>query len=71
MRELAIDDIVRLTRDIPERELTRGETGVIRSTWFAPEVTFEVEFHHTGQEYDTRCLLRPEQVELDEHATLA
>jgi len=68
MRDLTIDDVVRLTRDIPERELTRGETGVIRSLWFAPEITFEVEFHPVGHEFDTRCLVRREQVELDEHA---
>ncbi len=71
MRELAIDDVVRLTKDIPERELTRGETGVICSTWFFPEETFEVEFQHGGADYKTRCLVRREQVELDDHAQLA
>jgi hypothetical protein len=71
MRDFSIDDRVRLTRDIPEQQLVRGETGIIRSTWFAPETAFEVEFHHDGNEFDTRCLLRPEQVELDERTAVA
>jgi hypothetical protein len=70
MKELGIDDVVRLTKDIPERQLVRGETGVICSTWFAPEVTFEVEFHQIGHDCQTRCLVHREQVELDERATL-
>lgn len=66
MRQPRIDDSVRLTQDIPELALTRGEVGVVCSTWFAPWVTYEVEFHHIGYDCQTRTLLRPEQVELDE-----
>ena len=66
MRRPCVDDYVRLTRDIPELELSRGEVGVVRSTWFAPAVAYEVEFHQIGHDYQTRALLSDEQVDLDE-----
>ena len=44
MRQPSVDDQVRLTQDIPELWLTKGECGVVRSTWFAPSVAYEVEF---------------------------
>jgi len=68
MRQPLIDDQVRLTRDIPELELTRGEVGVVRSTWFAPAIAYEVEFHHIGDDYQTRALLLAEQLEVEEGA---
>jgi len=49
MRQPHIDDVVRLNQDIPELELQRGQTGVVRSTWFAPTVAYEVEFDATGE----------------------
>ena len=66
MRQPHIDDFVRLTQDIPELSLNRGAVGVVRSTWFAPSVAYEVEFHQIGCDYQVgcRCLLRPEQVEV-------
>jgi len=66
MRHPVIDDKVCLTENIPELELARGAKGVVRSTWFAPTVVYEVEFHQIGCDYDTRALLRAEQVELEE-----
>jgi hypothetical protein len=66
MRSPHIDDFVRLMTDIPELALNRGEIGVVRSTWFAPSVAYEVEFHQVGHDYQTRALLQPEQVEVDE-----
>ncbi len=63
MRAPTINDVVRLTQDVPELALTRGEVGVVRSTWFAPTTTYEVEFHQIGCDLQTRTLLRPEQVE--------
>jgi hypothetical protein len=66
MRQPHIDDIVRLITDIPELSLTRGEVGVVRSTWFAPSVAYEVEFHKKGQAHDTRALLLAEQVQVEE-----
>ena len=70
MRSPHIDDFVRLTTDIPELALTRGEIGVVRSTWFAPSVAYEVEFHQIGHDYQTRALLLAEQVEVEEGSLL-
>ena len=70
MRRPSVDDVVRLTQDIPELSLNRGELGVVRSTWFAPSVAYEVEFHRIGHDYQTRALLLEQQVEVEEHAAL-
>jgi hypothetical protein len=66
MRQPAVDDFVRLTQDIPELQLNRGQVGVVRSTWFAPTVAYEVEFHPIGLEHQTRALLLAEQVTVEE-----
>jgi hypothetical protein len=66
MRQPHIDDYVRLTQDIPELCLHRGEVGVVRSTWFAPTVAFEVEFHPVGLDHQTRALLLAEQVAVED-----
>jgi hypothetical protein len=66
MRTPHVDDVVRLTRDVPELELLRGDVGVVCSTWFAPAVAYEVEFHPLGCDLHTRALLSPEQVEVEE-----
>jgi len=66
MRRPIIDDVVRLMQDIPELSLIRGEVGVVRSTWFAPAVAYEVEFRDAGRGYQTRALLREEQVQVEE-----
>ena len=70
MRQPHIDDFVRLTRDIPELSLHCGEVGVVRSTWFAPTVAYEVEFHKIGHDYQTRALLLAEQVQVEEGSLL-
>lgn len=66
MRKPHIDDYVRLTQDIPELALNRGQVGVVRSTWFAPTVAYEVEFHVVGMGVQTRALLLDEQVSVEE-----
>lgn len=66
MRQPNVDDFVRLTRDIPELALNRGEIGVVRSTWFAPQLAYEVEFHQVGHDYQTRALLLAEQVQVED-----
>lgn len=66
MRQPHVDDFVRLTQDIPELALARGEVGVVRSTWFAPTVAYEVEFHHPGLDCATRALLLAEQVQVED-----
>jgi hypothetical protein len=68
MRAPHIDDMVRLTQDIPELSLQRGDTGVVRSTWCEPSVAYEVEFQSVGLDYNTRALLLAEQVTVVEHA---
>jgi hypothetical protein len=72
MKQPNVDDFVRLTEDIPELSLVRGEVGVVRSTWFAPMCAYEVEFHQVGLSYQTRALLSAEQVQVqDEPMALA
>jgi len=71
MRHPHIDDFVRLTQDIPELALNRGQVGVVRSTWFAPTVAYEVEFHPLGLDHETRALLLAEQVEVQDGPLLA
>ncbi len=66
MRQPHVDDFVRLTRDIPELSLHRGEIGVVRSTWFAPAMAYEVEFHPIGLDHQTRALVLAEQLEVEE-----
>jgi hypothetical protein len=63
MRSPNIDDFVRLTQDIPQLALQRGDIGIVRSTWFAPALAYEVEFHSPGTE--TRALLQAEQMEVE------
>ena len=66
MRHPNVDDFVRLTSDIPELSLHRGEVGVVRSTWFAPSIAYEVEFHPMGLQHETRALLMAEQLQVEE-----
>lgn len=66
MRQPHVDDFVRLIKDIPELALQRGEIGVVRSTWFAPSMAYEVEFHPIGLSGETRALLLAEQVEVED-----
>jgi hypothetical protein len=68
MEAILIDDVVRLRQDIPELALTRGERGVIRSTWFAPFTRYEVEFECPNQCSNTRALLRADQMEIEGHS---
>jgi hypothetical protein len=70
MRQPIVDDQVRLTQDIPELWLTKGECGVVRSTWFAPSIAYEVEFQ-IGLGSHTRVLVRPEQLQVEEPEELA
>jgi hypothetical protein len=71
MRRPIVNDYVRLIHDVPEMLLSRGDIGIVRSTWFAPAVAYEVEFHPLGAMTDTRVLLRAEQIEVDENSVAA
>ncbi len=66
MRDPHVDDFVRLIKDIPELALCRGEVGVVRSMWCAPNIAYEVEFHPIGHQQQTRALVLAEQVEVEE-----
>ena len=66
MRRPLVDDFVRLISDIPELQLSRGDRGVVRSTWFSPTVAYEVEFTMIGRDHQTRALLLEEQVQVEE-----
>ncbi len=70
MRRPHVDGLVRLMHDIPELSLTRGDVGVVRSTWFAPTVAYEVEFNQIGDDYQCRALLMEDQVEAQECAVM-
>lgn len=52
-----IDQCVRLKQPVPEAELPQGAIGVVCSTWFAPQTTFEVEFRPPGTGDIVRVLL--------------
>ena len=69
-----VDQRVRLTHDIPELALYRGDVGVVRSVWFAPACAYEVEFEHHEQDAhcQTRALVLEEQLseEADELAAV-
>jgi len=68
IRSPHIDDFVRLTIDIPELSLHRGDVGVVRSTWFAPATAFEVEFKTEELNAETRALLMAEHVQIQENS---
>ena len=65
MRQPHADDYVRLVQDIPDLALHRGEVGVVRSIWFAPQSMCEVEFHHIGHDVPIRTLLSPQQIAVE------
>ena len=65
MRQPHVDDFVRLTCDIPDLSLHRGQVGVVRSTWCEPLTAYEVEFT-AGLDHETRALVMAEQLEIEE-----
>jgi len=63
MRNVQIDERIRLRHDIPQQNLHRGEIGTVRSMWCAPQIVYEVEFDQVGLDDHTRALLLEDQVE--------
>ena len=59
---LEVDQEVALRQDIPELGLRSGDVGRVCSTWFAPSVAYEVEFHHLGLGHAVRTLLLNTQI---------
>lgn len=68
MRLPHVDDVVRLTEDLPEKRLQRGDLGIVCATWFAPTKAYEVEFAPPGLDGQTRALLLAEQLQIEEGA---
>ena len=68
MRQPHVDDLVRLTQDIPELDLKQGDVGVVCSTWFSPTQAYEVEFGLGGP---TRALLLAEQLQVEDNRMAA
>jgi hypothetical protein len=62
MTGLKAEERVRLTQDLPELGLRRGDVGVVCSTWFNPRTAFEVEFQPDGPGCRVRALLMPNQL---------
>ena len=55
----------------PEGLMHRGQVGVVRSTWFAPSMAYEVEFDAENGSQQVRCLLDDAQVECDFDGAMA
>ena len=65
MKDIRADERVRLTTDLPELGLHRGDTGVVCSTWFDPGTAFEVEFQSRAPGSSVRALLMRNQIRKD------
>jgi hypothetical protein len=65
MTDIRADQRVRLTSDLPELGLHRGDTGVVCSTWFDPSTAFEVEFQPHTSVSSIRALLARNQIQKD------
>ena len=63
METIRIDERVKLTQDIPELELRRGEVGVVCSLWRSPMPAYEVEFDRQSRECNVRALLMSHQIQ--------
>jgi hypothetical protein len=64
-REPVVDDVVRLTNDVPYLNLHKGMKGVVRSLWKGPRVAYEVEFLGIGLDELTRAVLMRDQLSLE------
>src|SRR3712207_8420426 len=71
MRSPHVDDLVRLTQDVPELSLSRGEGGVVRSTWVAPTTAYEdrkstrLNSSHANISYAVFCLKKKKHVDIN------
>jgi len=70
MPHLKPAELVRLTQDLPELGLHRGDVGSVCSTWFEPNTAFEVEFQLDGEGSRVRALLMPNQIQKDVRHTM-
>lgn len=63
MRQLQVNERVRLIHGIPNDYLTAGAEGVIQSIWGQPTPEYEVEFHAPESSEPIRVVLDPDQIE--------
>ena len=68
MTDIKADEHVRLTKDLPELGLHRGDMGVVCSTWFHPATAFEVEFQSAHEGCAVRALLMTNQIQKNAQA---
>ena len=62
-----VDDRVRLIDGVPETSLSRGQVGVVCSTWSGCSMpVFEVEFHSDEDHDVSRRLLTLSQITIDD-----
>jgi len=62
---IQIDDRVRLTHDVPDLSLHKGDEGLVCSVWHIPGLLYEVEFATTGSQLGVRALLMQQEVEVE------
>lgn len=70
MRRPTVDDHVRLTHDVPDLSLQRGQVGIVCSTWFAPALAYEVEFESLEKSGQVRALLNEWELQVEDSSTL-
>jgi hypothetical protein len=62
MTNIDTDERVKLTQDLPELGLYRGDVGVVCSKWFRPSTAFEVEFQPHTPGCPIRALVMRNQI---------
>ena len=68
MRQPEVGDYVRLTLDIPDLWLQRGEEGIVCAAWCGPIASFEVEFRPADRGGVKRALVPAEKLEVEEES---
>ena len=63
MTDIDTEERVKLTQDLPELGLHRGDTGVVCSKWFRPSTAFEVEFQPDIRGCSIRALVTRNQIQ--------
>jgi hypothetical protein len=63
MRQLQVNEKVRLIQAVPERDIRSGSEGVVQSVWFSSPPAFEVEFHVEGRDQVEHALVGADYLE--------
>ena len=70
MRQLQVNDSVRLVHGVPNDFLPIGAVGIIQSIWEEPDRKYEAEFCLPGRDDKIREVLEADQIEWVGEATL-